>query len=171
MLAIDDRVVTPARTAPASAARQGPFRVDRRGYEEARGGVDLPTFIGRDCRDRGSRKSSASARVSISLKSAATTSRCRRLDRCSIGCVPRCSKGAALCCCAACRLKTGRSPKVPPPIGASAPISAPPVRRTPKAICSDMSTTSDRDSARQTPICAATRQRSGRIFILTAATS
>jgi hypothetical protein len=31
MLAIDDRVVTPARTAPASAARQGPFRVDRRG--------------------------------------------------------------------------------------------------------------------------------------------
>ena len=55
--------------------------------------------------------------ASTSPTSAARTSRCRRLARCLIGCVARCSTGAASCCCAAFRSKAGRSPRAPRLLG------------------------------------------------------
>jgi hypothetical protein len=69
------------------------------------------------------------------------------------------------------RSRTGRFPRARPPIGGSAPISAAPARRTPRGICSGMSMTSARGSARPTPTCAAMPPPSGRISISTAATS
>ena len=106
---------------------------------------------------------------STSPRSPAPISRCRPSARCSTGCAARCSTAAASCCCAGCRSRAGRSPTAPPPIGASAAISAMPARRTRWGICSAMSAISA--SRRPTPTCAPTRPPSASISTPTRATS